>query len=329
MLFDNEKLRKLSNEQNLFERDYVRLLATSPELKWLREDLEKAFKKIPEKIRNKIFCDFWASDEKCFSVITELSIFDKLFNKFGNVKIEPSLSFANNKTPDFLINNQVCIEVLTVFHKIHPFEYSIRESINSLESNVSVLLFEIKYDWKSQPKLSEIKNKFKELFSLNRRISFPVDFEFITKQGIGISGSLIPKKGYKSNIQGLMDSSIGEIENSIISVRNRIKSKLNKYKAVSKRELPLVLMIKNRNDLLFDKEWVKIIYGEEINGKTKNGILNPNKNTSLTCILVTEYDSQFDQYMNFENPFAKNPLGSFQKDFNDIFRIRGINHNLN
>lgn len=46
MLFKNEKLRKFTNEQNFFERDYVKLLATSPELKWLREDLESDIKNV-------------------------------------------------------------------------------------------------------------------------------------------------------------------------------------------------------------------------------------------------------------------------------------------
>jgi len=323
MIFTKDYIASIRNPGNPFERKYIFLLSTHPYLKHLRERIDLIFTKYPEEKRstliNKIKSE---NDIDCFSAISELFVFEILNDNFEQVDVETPLPIINNATPDFWVDNSIAFEVATIFNIDDPFESEIYEAFNQIHSNFRTIIYEINNPSHIQPTISEIKNEFQKLINSNSELSIGdyKDFEIIVKNNIRIIGKLFKSGKNKNTVVGTSMSYDYSKEQTILyenRIRNRIREKLLKYGKLTKKGIPFVAVIYDRTDLYFDKFWQELIF------TGNNKIFNPNFNTSLTALLIKDYDTGYN-YKLAKNPYARQKLGTLEEKIKAAFTTREL-----
>ena len=334
LIFTNEFNQLIDQPVSPFDRSYIKSLAMSPNLIPIRDRLESIIAKYPVDKRNEMINLIRSfSDIECLSRISELYVFDNLFNNFDRIDIEPPLAIIDNKTPDFWVNNSLAFEVATLFEQSDPHEYSIIETLNSIKSEVKVLLSPIRNIPRNEsPKLREIRDHFVDLFQQKTNIHQLEPFVYQSSQDILISGQL-----YKANVDRFTVGSImtpygfdDDDPDYKKSVRKTIKDKTSKYKKLSEHGYPFVLVLYNLNDNLDNEEFDEIIFGDigcYINNgqiteiRQGNMMFHPNKYTSLSAILIKDYTTANDFFL-FENPYAKVPITQFRDVIIKAFNVK-------
>lgn len=329
MIFTKEYIKSIKNPGNVFERRYINLLATEPELQWLREKIDTIIENFPLKHRDTISSRIKNEDDQVlFSALSELFVFDILYKNFNIVEIEKPIFINGNRAPDFWVEDALAIEVVTLFDKQNPFVLEIYETINRIDTNFIVMFQDISCLTDSTPKFSEIKrlfiDKFHELSSLS--VGQSTSFEIETSQGIRLEG-----KVYKSTINHptvgavMYDYSDNRIKRKIYekTIRNRIKEKLDKYKKLSNQGYPLIIVIYDRTEMVFDDFWSDLILGASDSPNNEQPLFTKKNNSGLSAILVKDYDTGHD-FKLFENIYAKVPLLNWKTSICDAFRVREI-----
>ncbi len=305
LVFTPEFLETLRGSGKPFERGYFKLLATYPRLESFRVEIESVVRRFPSEKRNKIIQDIRSSEDyQSLSALTELFVYQGLTEVFDNVEVEPEIY---GKTPDFVTDGKYVFEVATQIEKENHIFSSIVESINEIKNGLHVFISscDIPHGLKNV-KTSVIKKEFISLFQKFIEDTSNNSFRISTVEGIKIRGLIAKKsKSRNYNVGSVSKSYTGTGEEQKEMILNVIKKKKAKYRRLSKNGYPFVLILKCRFSSFHDYEWLDLILGYEGH---QNGIFQPNKNTSISAILVAKYDSLFDKYWLFKNPYSINPI---------------------
>lgn len=330
-IFTNEFVESLDDTRNYFERKYIEILSTKEDFKSFREKLEKIILTVPENIRQTFINKIRSyKDTHCLSAISELIIFEGLNKEFNCVEFETRLEQIDGKTPDFWVDKSIAFEVATIFEQLNPFEYELAETLNKIHnSNIKVMLGVV---WnippKSQPKLKRIKKYFEELFKNNQNIKELTPFFHRTEEGIILRGYL-----YKGDVRhqtvGRVTHSYGFREDDINYkkiARKRIQDKLRKYKKLSDEGFPVIVVIFNRVDWILSDEkfWDETIFGDIKNNRRTNILVTPDKNTSLSAVIVRDSMNENGSFL-IKNPFAKVKIDHIQRKIEGAFKTKEIN----
>ena len=324
LVFTEEYISSIPDPSEHFERGFSTLLATNPYFSELRERLERIVHSLPKNYKPRFINNLKSTKDKtCLSSISELFVYEKLVLEFNPVEIETTLEIVDNKTPDFWVENNVAFEVATLFEKIVPYEYDIIEALNEIESDIKLMLggiWNIK-DKNKSLKTSKIKSQFEELFRNNSEITKLTPFVIHTEEGVILKGNMYKGKREHSTVGSISHSHGFDVQdpNYKKTARKSILKKLRKYKKLTEAGLPLVVVIYNRVDWITDVEsWDEILYGdkefefkpnttETLTIKRRGGIISPNKNTTLSSILIRDITTK-DGYYFIDNTYARTPL---------------------
>ncbi|MBN2028626.1 hypothetical protein JW824_00120 [bacterium] len=338
VIFTKEFIDSMDKPVGLFERSYIRYLATNPNLKHLRDELEKIISIYPnEKQNGMIKCIRSFDDSQCKSHIAELRVYGILNSNFEDVQIEVPLEIVDNKTPDFWVDGTIAFEVATPFETKNVHELEIIECISRIESKTKAIIQIIgNIPNDENPKLSEIKQGFIHILNEKENLTRPENFEYVSpSQNIYIAGRLWPGVQKSSSVVGVFDSyEFNEKNDQDYKelVRKIIKRKLKKYKKLADQEFPLVLVIYNDIDWLDEIELDEIVNGDRcfaVNGNTlhmfrsSNMIIHPNRNRGLSAVLVRDYTT-LDEYYLIKNPNALVPLGDFEEVVKIAFKTKEL-----
>ncbi len=323
MIFTEEFIAKIKKPSKSFERKYINFLSTEPDLLHLRKKIDQILTKYPEDKRTKLIKDIKnENDSICFSALSELFVFEVLCNNFEKVEVQIPLPNLNNLTPDFWVDDSLAIEVATIFNIVDPFENEIYEAFNQVRTNFKTIIYEINNASHNQPKLSEIKNEFIKLLNINSELQIGniIDYKIITKNNISIIGKLFKSKDKNNTVAGTsMKFDFSEVQTILYQKRisGRIREKLLKYGKLTHQGIPLIVVIYDKTDLYFDTFWNDLLS----NGPKR--IFNPRFNTSLTALLIKDYDTGYD-YKLAKNPYARVKLGGLEDKIQKAFGTREL-----
>lgn len=338
LIFTDDFLQKVGNSSNHFEREYVRFLAKNPKMATLRQQLEDIIVNYPEAKRNEMITNLRSFDDiQCQSRISELIIFDKLAKVFHDLEVEPVLAEVDGRTPDFWIPGRVAIELFTIFDKTNPHEDSIIETLNTIRSSVKIIMLSIKNIGDDSPKMGEIRDYFIKLFEQKEGITALEPFYYKTNQGIIISGFLHKGNVDHPTVSGVWStygSTEGDPDYKKI-VRGRIKGKLKKYKKLVNSNIPIVVIIANRNTWIDEKDYDEILFGDEQFNFNPNDVSNfwvtrtdvflrRDQHTSLSAVLI-EDNTNYGTYFLIENPFARVNVDSIRSEIRSAFPTKELN----
>ena len=307
---------------NVFERGYLQFLRGQPGLKDFRDRIDAIMEKFPHENIHKLRKDIESkNDEQCKAAITELLIFDILHSIFDKVEVEPIIKGKKRLTPDFRINDEFIVEVATVFSKVTPFLQEIYETINQIPSNFVVIFSNISNLPKTNPKVSEVKNLFRELFDDNSELmeGKSMKFDRRSKQGIEFSGTIMKTRSHHPNVAVTMsdysfeDKTLQEFER----ISKRIKAKTSKYVNL---KVPIFVVIEDKTDIVDDQFWKTLMY--EGNDKVRP-ILTDTTSSFVCAILVRDYDTGF-LYKYYENKVTKGLYDRIKSQIMKAFKVRGI-----
>ena len=307
-----------------FERKQIELISTSPNSERFRNQLEKIIKKFPSGKRDELINKIRSlDDETSLAAISELLAYEfiqRLFDK-NSIQIEPVLKEVDNKTPDFFVENEMVFEVTTLFEKINTSWHDIVETINTIKTDFRVMLSVNNIPADKRIKLKEIKNQFIKLFEDNRELEQIKNFNFQSKEGVILSGTI--SKGKTGNpTVGAVSTSYGfnspDTIDYVKTARKKINKKISKYKKITNFGYPLVIIVYNSNKWIHDYEWDEIIYGDDVNNlneendekvekRKRNGIIIPHKSSSVSAILISSRNEP-GKFLFFCNKNAKQPL---------------------
>jgi len=335
LVFTDDFKKKFEPDDSPYDGSFIKKLTLNENLSFLRNRIEKAIAKYPQNKRTTMIDNLHSFSEIiCRSSLSELYTFDILHKNYDVVNVEKPLNFVNNKTPDFWVNENLVFEVLSTFEEEKPKEGAIKEAINSIKTNYKIVLGPIKRLTENEyPKLSEVREYFLKLLKDDSRLNSLKSFQHKFSQGFVLSGKIYRGKKEHATVGAEISGAVIN-NNYISSVRNRIEKKVKKYSDVSKSDFPFIVVLFNYNDFLGFEDILSVLFGDEkysVNMDTlkewywrENSMIQENKNTSLSAILVRK-KSTLDEFYLYENPYARVPIDSHVDKIITAFKAERIN----
>jgi hypothetical protein len=316
LVFTNEFIESLKPAGNPFERAYIAQLAKDTKAAALRDRIEALLAKYPEDNRDVMITQIRSvSDIECRSNLAELYVYGNLIEHFKVVQVEPPLSFLDNKTPDFWVDDRAAFEVATLFEEDDPNYFAIVETLNSLTGNIKLILSHCTIQTPDKtPRLKPIREFFADLFAKKADITKPESFLYRSPDVI-IAGNMYrgdPAHPTVGSIIKSYTSSDGSDYQK--AVRRVVKRKLAKYKKLAEAKRSLAIVLYNLNDWLDLDDFDEIFFGSVAfdvdwdtrrpnNLRREGAVMNPAFNRSLSAVLVKDI-GQLNRYFLIENPWA-------------------------
>lgn len=349
-IFTPEFLQSIDDSTNAFERNDIARIALleGDNPKQYRELLESYIAQYPVDKRDPLIELIRSpSDIESKAARAELIVFGLLISLYKKVDVEPAikdifslpeeLTEFGQKTPDFIADNKVVFEVASIFEAPDPIEQSIIETINTIDGGTHIFNLRIVNHLPDKnPRLSKIKDLVSA--QLEKHTGEPLEpFVLNSPEGIVISGYMYTGDPSHATVGGTI-SSYGFSDNEkeyVNAIRNNpISKKIRKYRFLSKIRIPHVLVIYNYNDWLDPEDFDDIFFGDKeyhvslsansIDSVTRrNSILQPQKNTSLSAVLIRNYRTR-DGFYLLENPWAEVHLGDHLSDIRKAFKTKPL-----